>query len=329
MPFFSIIIPVYNGEEYISETLDSLINQSMPDFEAIIVDDGSTDASASICEQYAKKDPRFKLIKSVRGGKPSIARNIGIRESTGKFICFLDSDDLWLESTLALRQQLLEKHPEIGFLCSDYKDFRVTNGHKNIDTISYLEKNATFYQQLIDDHSIQSAKNYAIFSSSVKEKLMSKVFIHTSTVTLKNTSGDQALRFDEDLTYGEDWKLWINSLQHSPLAILTSALCLKRQRGDSLTAAVEQYLTAEISFQKQFLSDPTVSPVSKTVIRHALAKKCLRLANSHYYASKAGLALSYYQSAWRYNPKAFTEYKKVLMCLLSSPVLRTARSLKG
>jgi len=88
----SIIIPVYNVEKYLRVCLDSVINQSYSDYEVIIVDDGSTDSSPSICDQYCSKDSRFQVIHQENMGLAS-ARNTGIRAANGQYLYFIDSDD--------------------------------------------------------------------------------------------------------------------------------------------------------------------------------------------------------------------------------------------
>lgn len=90
--FFSIIIPMYNVEQYIGKCLDSLLAQSMKDFELIVVDDGSKDKSADIVSGYARKDSRVVLYKKENGGQ-STARNSGFRQSKGEYVIFIDSDD--------------------------------------------------------------------------------------------------------------------------------------------------------------------------------------------------------------------------------------------
>ena len=89
----SVIIPVYNRENVIEECIDSVLAQSYPNFEIIIIDDGSTDLTVNICEKIISKENRIKLIKAEHGGV-SNARNIGINQSRGEFIFFLDSDDI-------------------------------------------------------------------------------------------------------------------------------------------------------------------------------------------------------------------------------------------
>lgn len=95
MPKVSVIIPVYNVEEYLRECLDSVVNQTLKDIEIICVNDGSTDSSRDILQEYADKDNRIKIIDKKNGGISS-ARNLGMKASLGEFIGFLDSDD-WID----------------------------------------------------------------------------------------------------------------------------------------------------------------------------------------------------------------------------------------
>lgn len=94
----SIIVPVYNAERYIKRLLDSILNQTMPNYEIILVNDGSTDASESILEEYAKKDKRIVLV-NVQNGGVSKARNIGLSKTTGEYVTFIDADD-YIENDL-------------------------------------------------------------------------------------------------------------------------------------------------------------------------------------------------------------------------------------
>lgn len=88
----SIIVPVYNVEEYLSECVDSVLNQTYSDIEVILVDDGSTDQSGNICDEYAEMDSRIKVIHKKNEGV-SAARNTGIETASGERIIFVDSDD--------------------------------------------------------------------------------------------------------------------------------------------------------------------------------------------------------------------------------------------
>ncbi|GGK60410.1 MULTISPECIES: glycosyltransferase family 2 protein [Flavobacteriaceae] len=96
--YLSVIVPVYNVQEYLHNCIDSIINQTFHHLEIILVNDGSTDTSPQICDAYAKKDARIKVIHQKNTGV-SVARNKGIEVATGNYITFVDSDD-WLESTM-------------------------------------------------------------------------------------------------------------------------------------------------------------------------------------------------------------------------------------
>ena len=94
----SVIVPVYNVEEFLEQCLESIVTQTYIDLEIILVNDGSTDQSSKICDDFVKRDPRVKLIHQINGGVSS-ARNIGIKVATGEYITFVDSDD-WLEKEM-------------------------------------------------------------------------------------------------------------------------------------------------------------------------------------------------------------------------------------
>ncbi len=97
----SVIIPVYNVEEYLRECIDSVLNQTYQNFEIILVDDGSTDSSGTICDEYVDKDDRVSVVHQKNAG-PSKTRNTGLENATGKYIYFLDSDDYIEKNTLEL-----------------------------------------------------------------------------------------------------------------------------------------------------------------------------------------------------------------------------------
>ena len=110
-PRISIIVPCYNGAKYIRETLDCLLKQTIEDWECVIVNDGSTDNSLDILKDYAEKDSRYMYIDKENEG-PSIARNIGIAASSGKYILPLDADDLIAPSYAEKAIDYLESHPK-------------------------------------------------------------------------------------------------------------------------------------------------------------------------------------------------------------------------
>lgn len=126
MILVSIIVPVYNVEKYLERCIDSLVNQTLKDIEIILVDDGSTDSSGRICDEYAKKDKRIKVIHKENGGVSS-ARNKGIEKSKGKYIMFCDSDD-WIEhNMLEILYDNIEKKKTDIIFSGFYGDLYIDN----------------------------------------------------------------------------------------------------------------------------------------------------------------------------------------------------------
>lgn len=107
----SVILPVYNVEQFVTEAINSVLAQTYTDFELIIIDDGSTDRSMTICQQFT--DPRIKLIRQQNRGLAG-ARNTGIRHAQGEYLAFLDSDDLWLSEKLDKHVAHLDNSPNVG-----------------------------------------------------------------------------------------------------------------------------------------------------------------------------------------------------------------------
>ncbi len=129
----SVIIPVYNVEEYLRECVDSVLNQTFRDFEIILVDDGSTDSSGDICDEYVEKDERVTVIHQKNGGL-SVARNTGLSEANGKYVYFLDSDDYISENALATLLNIAENdNSDIVFFdaisFADTDDFKVNQNY--------------------------------------------------------------------------------------------------------------------------------------------------------------------------------------------------------
>lgn len=115
----SVIIPVYNGERYLGAAIESILQQSLPPQEIIVVDDGSSDASAEVAGHY----PQVRLIAQENAGAAA-ARNNGVAQSSGKFLAFLDADDLWVPEKTALQMAKLEKDPSLDAVFGHAVEFR-------------------------------------------------------------------------------------------------------------------------------------------------------------------------------------------------------------
>lgn len=119
-PLVSIITPIHNGEKTVKETIESVLSQSYKNFEMIIVDDVSSDNSVNIIKEYQANDKRIKLFQLEKQGGASIARNYALKQAKGKYIAFLDCDDLWYPEKLDKQINYMENN-NIDFCYNDYE----------------------------------------------------------------------------------------------------------------------------------------------------------------------------------------------------------------
>ena len=129
MDLLSVVVPVYNVEKYIDRCLDSIMNQTYQNLEIILVDDGSKDNSGCICDEYAKKDKRIKVVHKTNGGLSS-ARNAGLKAATGKYVGFIDSDDD-IDLTMYEKMVNMIQKYEVDFVMADY--MRIFNDGSTFD----------------------------------------------------------------------------------------------------------------------------------------------------------------------------------------------------
>lgn len=169
-PFFSVIVPVYNVSQYLRRCIDSVLSQSYGDFELLLVDDGSSDDSGVICDEYAEKDGRIKVFHKENGGVSS-ARNKGIDEARGNYVVFVDSDDYILSDRLSQILKLSDNNPDI---IVEY--YATPAEHK-------------YKYKLIDIQDFDIIRNVGvIWTSAFRNKVLKENNIH----------------FDETIWHGED-----------------------------------------------------------------------------------------------------------------------------
>ena len=113
-PAVSVVIPAYNAEQFVAETLDSVLSQTFTDFELIVVDDGSSDGTRRVLDEYARRDPRMRVHAMPANAGAIAARNTGVSLSTGEFLAAMDADDVCLPHRLERQVEFLRANPEVG-----------------------------------------------------------------------------------------------------------------------------------------------------------------------------------------------------------------------
>ena len=212
----SVIIPLYNKAVYISKAIDSVLQQSLPDFELIIVNDGSTDNSLEVVRQI--KDDRIRIIDQPNTGV-STARNNGVKAAKYDHIAFLDADDWWDPHYLKEMQQLIRKYPDAGFWAAKY--YKVKFGKITKANIG-LEKD--FTEDYID--------YFKVYGKTMWMPITSSSFIIPKKI-FKEMNGYKA-----PLKIGEDFDLWVRIALQYKFAYLNKALVYYNQDVDTNNRAV-------------------------------------------------------------------------------------------
>jgi glycosyltransferase involved in cell wall biosynthesis len=201
MPLISVIIPVYNGEKTIQETMESVLNQTFSDFELLVINDGSQDGTLELVHRI--QDSRIKVFSYPNAGQ-STSRNRGIELSTGEYISFIDADDLWTPDKLEAQLKALQENPKAGVAYS-WTDW--------IDESSQLLGKGS--------HNTEQGEVFA--------KLLLNDFVaNGSNALIQRQALVEVGGFDPLVTPAEDWDLWLRLARHYEFVAVQSAQVLYR-----------------------------------------------------------------------------------------------------
>ena len=207
----SVIVPVYNVESYVRKTIDSVLNQTFQNFELILVDDGSTDNSGIICDEYTLKDKRIKVIHQKNAGQ-SAARNNGFEIARGEYICFLDSDDWFSENALEVFINTIKNYDVEIVMIKLLETYSENIEYKAKDNIKLLTSNDCINSLLNDQYYLNSPCN----------KIYKRELI-------------QKLKFPEGMIYEDFYIIIDRFIQIKQLAYTEKACLFYRIRNTSTT----------------------------------------------------------------------------------------------
>ncbi len=197
----SVVVPAYNAERSIGETIESILNQTIPPTEVIVIDDGSLDGTAGVVRSFGA---RLKYERQENAGA-SAARNHGIALAKGEYIAFLDADDLWLPQKLEKQIALLERNPDLRWVYSDA--FIFADGQPESTT--------------------RVGRHLKLWSGNVFEPLLLGNFIPSPTPVIHRAVFAQLNAFAQ-LTQCEDWEMWLRIAQYYPLGVVPEPLARYR-----------------------------------------------------------------------------------------------------
>jgi glycosyltransferase involved in cell wall biosynthesis len=247
-PLVSVIMPCFNSAEHLNEAIDSVLEQDYANIELIVVDDGSTDSSPQLLQQYGD---RIKVIYQQNSG-PAAARNTGMREATGDFIAFNDSDDIWLPGKLSAQIALLQAEPEIG-LC--YTGWIVWDQQQPL---------AQILQSRPD---ISAQERVPGLSGWLYLKLLAVCYIHTTTAVFRRDILQHVGYFNEAFRIGEDHDYWLRISQYCQVVKLKRAYSVYRDNPVSVTKKLHpknySLLVLEQNLQQFGLTCPSGATISQ------------------------------------------------------------------
>lgn len=247
MPKVSIIIPTYNRLPMLREAVNSVLAQEFEDFELIVVDDGSTDGTVDEIKKYGG---RVKLLQHSENRGVSIARNSGILQAKGKYIGFLDSDDLWVKGKLKMQVAFLDENPHYPLCYTD--EIWIRKGKR-----------------------VNPMLKHAKFSGWIFEKCLPLCTISPSSSMMRKTLFSKVGLFDEALPVCEDYDFWLRVSARYPIFFINKKLIIKRGgHPDQLSNRSwgnDQYRVIAL---EKLISEPTIGPEERELILKEMKKKC-------------------------------------------------------
>lgn len=249
---FSVVIPLYNKEHYIEQTIRSVLNQTCTDYEVIVVDDGSKDNSLALARKY--ESDRVRIIAQENQGV-SVARNTGIQNARGKFIAFLDADDQWQPEYLATIQGLTDKYPESAIFVTAYA---VDMGHGKVNYSTRLEPETG----CLPSYWLTLAKGYD--------------FVWTSATVIRREVLIRAGLFKPGEKIGQDLDMWARVARINPRVAYSSRICVYYNRAAEQNARTRVRVAWAGAFLKDLeeeLVNPDRTNEEKASIQHKYDKK--------------------------------------------------------
>lgn len=296
MPLISVVIPVYNGEKTIRETIESVLNQTLADFELLIIDDGSQDSTLEVVASI--KDPRIKVF-SYPNANQAVSRNRGLSHAVGEYISFIDADDLWTPDKLEAQLTALQKDPQaaLAYSWTDSIDeagqfFRV-GGHRS-------ESGNVFILLALNDF-IESGSNPLIRKQALIE----------------------AGGFDAALTPAEDWDMWLRlaSRYHFVVVPLVQILYRVRANSSSTNVAKMEASSLRVIERTYMLAPESMQHLKRVTIGNRYKYLTFKALDGYPVWHKGFTALRFFGNAVKNDPVLLKHKRVVAKVLLKSAIV--------
>jgi glycosyltransferase involved in cell wall biosynthesis len=284
MPQVSVIIPAYNQARYLGLAIQSVLDQTYADFEVVVVDDGSTDATAQVAQGFSDRRVRY-VFQSNRG--LSAARNTGLRNSSGRLVTFLDSDDEFLPDKLSWLAALFDQQPDLGL--------------------------AAGQAVLIDEAGQPTGQPFASRLATDPAQLVLGNPLHVGSVLLRRDWQEKVGYFDERLRSYEDWDMWLRlALAGCPMTCLERPVSRYRFHTAQMTRDGGQMTTATFAVLDKVFATADLPLAWSRWRDEAYSRAHLRAAAQSYLAGRYAQAQTHLREAARLHPALLADHGRPL-----------------
>ena len=290
----SVVVPCFNAARYLEQAIRSVLEQQGPTLEVIVVDDGSSDDSVAVAE---RQGPKVRVLKQANRG-PAAARNRGVREAQGRFIAFLDADDLWLPGTLQRRLQCFDEAPDLGLVYGGFDLWHPerhgapawqAESRRHVDLAAQAERSGWIYPEILLDS-----------------------LICIITVVVRREVFDAVGGFDEQLRTGEDYDFWVRVAQRYRCRRLDETVAWYRLHEGGTTRVprpeCNEYGVVLRALERFGTSGQRGVPLPRRLLDQRLYRLCFDHGYLHYWHGQSAVAQRQFAQALRHSaahPKAW------------------------
>jgi glycosyltransferase involved in cell wall biosynthesis len=246
VPLVSVIIPTYNRAAWVKEAAASVLAQTLRDYELLVVDDGSTDATL---ETLVSLGRRVKVLRSTWRRGVSAARNLGVAAARGEWLAFLDSDDLWLPDKLARQVEYMRAHPDLSICQTD--EVWIRNGVR-----------------------VNPPRTHRKVAGDIFLISLERCMVSPSAVMLHRRLFEALGGFDETLPAGEDYDLWLRTAWRQPVGLVPEPLVIKRGGHPDQLSRQRGLDRFRIRALVKLLEEADLPSAYRHAARSTLARKC-------------------------------------------------------
>ena len=288
-PLVSIIIPVYNGETYIAEAVESALVQDYPSKEVIVVNDGSTDGTMEVLRQFGGS---IRVVDQANGGPPR-ARNAGLAAARGEYVAFLDADDVWLQGKLAAQVAHMEGHPDVGTCYITW-------------TVWPADADGVFRRPPAAQQPLGATQVNTAMSGWIYSRLLFDSELLTSTVLIRTSVLRRVGEFDQALWNGDDYDFWLRLSQAAQISRLEPAGVLYRVVQGSVSRRArpvnDELVVIERTLARFGLQDPGGPPIDAARVKRRLDGLIFQFGYSHLRQGDPSIAWKSFAQNLRFRP---------------------------